>query len=192
MSNNHQIIFRTRGSNYPALFKGKIDFGHVGVTLVDDQGDETHFDFASAIVHERYHHLASEQELKASQLSAKNIVSATAIGGATLGLVFAQAIATTDYNFVNSLAGYFGIASGGFLGALGGVWFVPTKSVKLRREGPEASHEPSTYPMTDQKIEIPISEEQYQTLYKEYDSHSSKSHTVLVHNCVNVIKSGLT
>jgi len=191
MLNTHKLIIRTRGSNYSTLLKGKVDFGHVGVTLIDDKGEEKHFDFASAIVHKRYHHLVPPEELRASQLTTKSVIGATAIGGATLGLAFTQAIVATDYNFLNSFAGYFGIASGGFLGALNGVWFVPTASAKLKREGPEETYKPDTYPTTDQKKERPISAAQYKILYEEYDNHTSKNHIVLVHNCVHVIKSGL-
>jgi len=191
MIDNHQVIIRTRKSDYTALLKGKIDFGHVGITLVNDQKHETHHDFASAIIHERYYHLSNQYDRTASHISLLGVMSITAIFTASAASSLLSTTLNFDHDALNSLLSTVSIVGGLIAGAFAGLLTAPTACVRLKREGSEESHAPNSYPKTNESFTQKITQDQYKKLLNKLEQPNAPLHLTGFYNCVHKVKAGL-
>ena len=174
MEKTHQVIIRTRQSDYNKIKVGKIDFGHVGVTLINDAQQETHFDYATAIAEKRYHALSTKFERAASYVSLAAFTTAGILAG------FIAASLHTESTAVKIAAE--------FAGAIGGTMIAPLKCVKLKRQGSVHTHEAGSYPPTDYHFSIDITKIQYDDLKERFENHNPSYHMIGFYNCVHKVK----
>ena len=179
MEKTHAVVIRTRQSDLL-----QADFGHAGLSLIDDEGREKHFDFASAVAHERYEVLATKAELTASNTS---LVGTVAIAS-YVGSLTAQTLLKVDAIAFTVTAE--GVAT--FSGAIAGFLVAPMKSVTLKREGSEDTHQEGSYPKTDQAFEIGITSDEYDRLHKKLENIQHQFHMVGAWNCVHKVKDVLS
>ena len=179
MEKTHAVVIRTRQSNLL-----QADFGHAGLSLIDDEGREKHFDFASAVAHKRYEALATKAELTASNTSLVGTVALASY----VGSLTAQTFLKVDPNAFTITAE--GVAT--FSGAVAGFLVAPMKSVTLKREGSEETQEEGSYPKTDMSFEIGITSEEYGRLHTKLENIQHQFHMTGAWNCVHKVKDVLS
>ena len=171
MEKDHFSIIRIKPAQARKFYPG-----HVGITMVDDQGDQKHFDYGSVLAGGGYSKAASSFAKAASYTSFIGVYVAYAVMGYTQGdeLLNAINIQGADSNVyagtaLTAYAGLFGVSAAGVLSETG------------EREATPG----------EETIKIPLTRTQYDNLIEKVAKPSGPLYSMALSNCATHIKKSL-
>lgn len=171
MEKDHFAIIRIQPAQARKLYPG-----HVGITMLDDQGDQKHFDYGSVLAGGGYSKAASSFAKAASYASFIGVYVAYGLMGHASGddlfnalnikSIHSDGLATTASM---AYASAFGVTSAGVLSETG------------EREAKQG----------EKTIKIPLTREQYGKLVEKVATPSSSLYSIALSNCATHIKHSL-